>query len=349
MAWAHKEPAYFYLPMSDNTTPLHKIPEGEVADYVDDLKADHQTKFLAGELERIQEKIAETKELAQEEGMAELAEDELDTLRKQETGLIEQLEDIVSEKRKADQYPNQVVLEIRAGAGGDEAALFAEELLSMYLGYCERQGWQAEGLNKSLSDLGGVKEADYELKGKDIYRYLQFETGVHRVQRVPETEKSGRIHTSTASVAVLPIRKHKTINLTEDDVEMNFSRAGGSGGQNVNRRATAVQMTHKETGLQVRCTEGRTQRKNRERALEIMEAKLQQKQREKEERERAQKRQSQIGTGGRSEKIRTYNFPQDRITDHRTGENFSEIPAVLDGELDEIFTHLLTAFADADE
>jgi peptide chain release factor 1 len=130
---------------------------------------------------------------------------------------------------------------------------------------------------------------------------------------------------------------------------MNFSRAGGSGGQNVNRRATAVQMTHKETGLQVRCTEGRTQRKNRERALEIMEAKLQQKQREKEERKRAKKRQNQIGTGGRSEKIRTYNFPQDRITDHRTGENFSEIPAVLDGELDEIFAHLLTAFADAEE
>lgn len=333
--------------MSD-ATPLHKLPADNPAEHIKDLKADHKTKFMAGELERVIEEIEETKALANEEGMEELAQDELETLKEQRQGLEDQLSQIISNERKEQEFPNKIIMEIRAGAGGDEAALFARELMQMYINYAERQGWQAKQVNMSQSDLGGVKEADYQIKGKDIYKWLRFETGVHRVQRVPETEKSGRIHTSTASVAILPVRKKKEVDLKEEDLEVSFARAGGSGGQNVNRRETAVHMTHKPTGLTVRCTEERTQRKNRERAKEILQAKLEQLQREKEEKQRAKKRKNQIGTGGRSEKIRTYNFPQDRITDHRLETSWSNIEAKLDGDIEDILAALQTATDDQD-
>jgi peptide chain release factor 1 len=204
-------------------------------------------------------------------------------------------------------------------------------------------------VNVSENSLGGVKEADYEIKGKDIYKEMRFETGVHRVQRIPSTEKAGRIHTSTASVAILPIRKQKQIHIKDEDIEMTFSRSGGAGGQNVNKVESAVQITHKPTGIQVRCTEDRTQLKNRERALEILEAKLEEKQREKEASERASHRKDQIGTGGRSEKIRTYNFPQDRITDHRINESWSNIEAVMSGEIGDILQALADAQAKLEE
>lgn len=325
---------------NNETTPLHKLPADNLADHIADLKADHKTKFMAGELERVLEEIEETKELADEEGMGELVEEELETLKEQKEGLEDQLTDIIASEKHEQEFPNKIIMEIRSGAGGDEAALFARDLMQMYLNYAEDQGWQAKQVNMSDSDLGGVKEADYRIKGKDIYKQLRFETGVHRVQRVPETEKSGRIHTSTASVAILPLRDKKEVNIKDEDLEVSFARAGGSGGQNVNRRETAVHMEHKPTGIRVRCTEERTQRKNRERAKEILQAKLEQRQREKEQKQRAQKRQNQIGTGGRSEKIRTYNFPQDRITDHRIEESWSNIEAVMDGEIDDILEAL---------
>jgi len=331
--------------MSDSEhTPLHKLPVDNPAEHIADLKADHQTKFMAGELERVLKEIEETKALAEEDGMAELAEDELETLREQKEGLERQLSEIISSERQEQEFPNKIIMEIRAGAGGDEAALFARELANMYLRYGEKQGWTAKQVNASESDIGGIKEADYRIKGKDIYEKLRFETGVHRVQRVPETEKSGRIHTSTASVAILPLRKKKEITLKDEDLEVSFARAGGSGGQNVNRRETAVHMTHTPTGIQVRCTEERTQRKNRKRAKEILRAKLEQRQREKERKQRDKKRQNQIGTGGRSEKIRTYNFHQDRITDHRINESWSNIEAVMGGDIG----HILNALQEAD-
>jgi peptide chain release factor 1 len=326
--------------MSNEATPLHKLPEDNPAEHIADLKADHKTKFMAGELERVIEEIEETKELAEEEGMGELVEEELATLREQKEGLEDQLSDIIAKEKHGQEFPNKIIMEIRSGAGGDEAALFARDLMNMYLSYAEDQGWQAKQVNMSESDLGGVKEADFRIKGKDVYETLRFETGVHRVQRVPKTEKSGRIHTSTASVAILPLRDKKEVNIKDEDLAVSFARAGGSGGQNVNRRETAVHMEHKPTGIKVRCTEERTQRKNRERAKEILQAKLEQRQREKEEKQRAQKRQNQIGTGGRSEKIRTYNFHQDRMTDHRINESWSNIEAVMDGEIGEILETL---------
>lgn len=332
----------------NEATPLHKLPADNPAEHIKDLKADHKTKFMAGELERVINEIEETKALADEDGMDELVEDELETLREQKDGLEKQLSDIISKEKHDQEFPNKIIMEIRSGAGGDEAALFARDLMNMYLNYAEDQGWQAKQVNLSESDLGGVKEADYRVKGKDIYEWLRFETGVHRVQRVPETEKSGRIHTSTASVAILPLRDKKEVSISDEDLEVSFARAGGSGGQNVNRRETAVHMEHKPTGIKVRCTEERTQRKNRERAKEILQAKLEQRQREKEQKQRAQKRQSQIGTGGRSEKIRTYNFHQDRITDHRINESWSNIESVMSGEIQEILQELQTAFEEGE-
>jgi peptide chain release factor 1 len=326
-----------------NTTPLHKLPADNPAEHIKDLKADHKTKFMAGELERVLNEMEETRELADEAGMDELVEEELETLREQKEGLEEQLSSIIADAKHDQEFPNKVIMEIRSGAGGDEAALFARELMQMYLNYTENQGWQAKQVNMSESDLGGVKEADYRIKGKDIYKSLRFETGVHRVQRVPETEKSGRIHTSTASVAILPLRDKKEVNIKDEDLAVSFARAGGSGGQNVNRRETAVHMEHTPTGIKVRCTEERTQRKNRERAKEILQAKLEQRQREKEQKKRSEKRQSQIGTGGRSEKIRTYNFHQDRVTDHRINESWSNIEAIIDGEIGDILEALQNA------
>lgn len=325
---------------------LHEIPTGEIDDHISDLKQISETRFLAGELERLNEEITETKELGEEDEMEELIAEEIETLEKQRSGIADQLESMVEAAQQEDQFPNQIILELRAGTGGDEAALFAGDLVEMYLNYCREQGWQPKLVNSSENSLGGVKEADYEIKGKDIYETLRFETGVHRVQRVPATEKSGRIHTSTASVAILPIRKKKEINIKDEDIEMTFSRSGGAGGQNVNKVESAVQITHKPTGIQVRCTEERTQLKNRQRALEILEAKIEERQREMEANKRAAKRQKQIGTGGRSEKIRTYNFPQDRITDHRINESWSNIEAVMKGEIGDILQALAEAQAE---
>ncbi|MEX2369173.1 MAG: PCRF domain-containing protein [Candidatus Paceibacterota bacterium] len=320
---------------------LQDIPADDIQGNLGDLKQLNETKFLASELERILDEIKETNELVEgNKEMAELATEELETLEEQRVALEEQLQSMVEGAKEEDKFPNQIVLEIRAGAGGDEAALFAAELAEMYLNYASQQGWQAKLINSSKNSLGGVKEADYEIKGRDIYKWLRFETGVHRVQRIPATEKSGRIHTSTASVVILPINKRKQVEIKNEDIEMTFSRAGGAGGQNVNKVESAVQITHKSTGIQVRCTEDRTQLKNRERAMEILQAKLEQAQREKEDSERAATRKGQIGTGGRSEKIRTYNFPQDRITDHRINESWSNIEAVMGGEIGKILTTL---------
>ncbi len=230
----------------------------------------------------------------------------------------------------------KIILEIRAGAGGDEASLFAGDLARMYQRYAGKRGWGFSVLDASESGAKGYKTLVAEIKGVGAYDALKQESGVHRVQRVPTTERQGRIHTSTASVAVLPIVEAKEVQLKESDLEVTFSRAGGPGGQNVNKVESAVRILHKPTGLTVGCREERTQHANREKAMEILRAKLFELQREQSVGSVDQIRREQIGSADRSEKIRTYNFPEDRITDHRIGKKFSNIEKILEGDMDKI-------------
>jgi len=236
---------------------------------------------------------------------------------------------------------NNLILEIRAGAGGDEAGLFAAQLFNMYQAYSQKKGWKFYVVDESKNDLGGYKEAVAEIDGKGAYDSLKYEFGVHRIQRVPATEKSGRIHTSTVSVAVLPVAEEKEMEIKDSDLEVSFSRAGGPGGQNVNKVETAVRILHKPTGLVVSSREERSQLKNRERALQILRAKLLDEKLRKEEEVVRKERKEQIGTADRSEKIRTYNFLQDRITDHRINESFHNIEKIMQGNIDPIIEAFL--------
>src|SRR3989344_734891 len=239
-----------------------------------------------------------------------------------------------------DEFPNEIILEVRAGAGGEEAALFARELAEMYVLYAGFQNWSAGYLYTSESSLGGYKEAAVEIRGKGVFEKLRFETGVHRIQRVPETEKMGRVHTSTASVAILPIRKKTTIEIKPADIEIEFSRSGGAGGQNVNKVETAVRLIHKPTGIDVRSTAERSQQKNRDKAMSILVAKLEILKEEEEAKKFSAERKEQIGTADRSEKVRTYNILQDRITDHRIKESWHNIEKIFAGDLGQIIKTL---------
>ncbi len=234
-----------------------------------------------------------------------------------------------------------VFLEIRAGTGGEEAALFAGDLLRMYLRYAERKGWEAEILDESRSDLGGYKEVIVRIKGKNSGTYMKYERGVHRVQRVPVTESGGRIHTSTATVAVLPELKDVDVYIDPKDIRIDTYRASGAGGQYVNKTESAVRITHIPTGIVVTCQSERSQLQNRERAMMVLRAKLYELARREQEEKLSIQRKSQIGTGERSEKIRTYNFPQNRVTDHRINLTIYNLQAVLDGELDLIIPKLM--------
>ncbi len=257
--------------------------------------------------------------------------------------MVAQMDEILKAEEGEEEFPNEAIIEVRAGVGGQEAALFAEEVANMYRSYAETEGWQVKVLHEAKTDLGGYKEAAFEIHGKGVYKRLRYETGVHRVQRVPATEKAGRIHTSTASVAVLPLRKKHTIVLNPADIEWEFSRSGGAGGQNVNKVETAARIIHKPTGLDARSTAERSQAANRERAMAVLMAKLEAAQEEAERSKYAATRAEQIGTGDRSEKIRTYNFPQDRITDHRLKESWSNIPKVMQGAVGPILDALSAA------
>ena len=244
-----------------------------------------------------------------------------------------------------DKKHNKAILEIRAGAGGNEAALFAFDLFKMYQAYAAKRGWKFFIINESKNDLGGYKEAIAEIQGISVYNILKYESGVHRIQRIPTTEKSGRIHTSTSSVAILPVAEETEIEIKDSDLEISFSRAGGPGGQNVNKVETAVRILHKPTGFVVQSREERSQLKNRERAMKVLRAKILDEKLRREEEILRKERKEQIGTADRSEKIRTYNFLQDRVTDHRTKQSWHNINNILAGNLDpviEAFNYLRT-------
>ncbi len=235
-----------------------------------------------------------------------------------------------------------VFVEIRAGTGGDEAALFAADLFRMYTRYADRQGWKSEILSENAIGIGGYKEIIFEIKGKGAFSKLKYESGVHRVQRVPTTESSGRIHTSTATVAVLAEVDDVEIEIPESDMEIEVFRAGGAGGQNVQKNSTAIRITHKPTGMVVACQDERSQLQNKLRAMSILRARLYEMEEEKRRSELDADRRSQVGTGERSEKIRTYNFPQNRVTDHRVGVSSYNLPGVLAGDIDQFIEELST-------
>ncbi len=308
---------------------------------LEELKKDHKTSYFAGEYERLVEEERKVNEMvAQDESLRDLADEELQNIRFQKEAIERQIEEIQKADKEEEEFPNEIILEARAGAGGDEAALFAIELVDMYEKFADIKGWNSKHLD----------EYTLEIKGKDVYKLLRYETGVHRVQRVPATEKNGRIHTSTASIAILPIRKKSKIEINPADLDMEYSRSGGAGGQNVNKVETAVRLIHKPTGIDVRSTSERSQLGNREKAMSILIAKLQMLKDEEEAKKYSGDRKAQIGTADRSEKIRTYNFPQDRVTDHRIKQSWSNIPGIMQGRIDKIIDALASGeVGDAEE
>ena len=305
-------------------------------DYSPEFKTNHKTAYLAEEYERLSRELQDSKESAGTDPdlLSMAAEDEARITERQQ-GILGEIEQILAKDKEEEELPKAVVLEFRAGAGGDEANLFAQELRDAYLKYAETKRWRV----RIIDDL------TLEIEGRDAYEALRYETGVHRVQRIPLTEKNGRIHTSTASVAVLPIRTKPKFEINMADIEMEFSRSGGAGGQNVNKVESAVRLIHKPTGIDVRSTSERSQLNNRLKALEILSAKLETLHEEEEAKKHADLRSGQIGTGDRSEKIRTYNFPQDRVTDHRLKESWHNLPKIMAGGLEPIVEALQAAAA----
>lgn len=303
-------------------------------EYSAEFKKNFSTAYLAEEYERLTAEIEDTARAAESDPeLRALAEEEVARHRARQTELLAEIERILAKEKEEESKPTSVVMELRAGAGGDEASIFARDLLEMYSKYAESQGWKV----RPIDDM------TVEFSGSDAYDALRYETGVHRVQRVPATEKSGRIHTSTASVAVLPIRTKSKVEINPADIEMEFSRSGGAGGQNVNKVETAVRLIHTPTGIDVRSSSERSQKANREKAMQILSAKLEQMEEEKEAQAHAAERKAQIGTGDRSEKIRTYNFLQDRVTDHRIKESWHNLPKIMSGDISAIVEALQTA------
>lgn len=309
-----------------------------------EFQENHKTQFLASQFLSYLKKLQDAQDLANgDPELAILAQEEIKELEAQLTTMFSEMESITESSKEEETKPYGIILEVRAGAGGDEAALFAQELGEMYMKYAEINGWQKSVSSESFATAGGYKEATFEILNPEAYERLQYETGVHRVQRIPVTEKAGRIHTSTASVAILPLRKKPSIEINPSDIETEFSRSGGAGGQNVNKVETAVRLVHKPTGIDVRSQSERSQLKNREKAMAIMIAKLEALHDEKEAKNHANTRKNQIGTGDRSEKIRTYNFPQNRITDHRIKESWHNIEGAFTGDIDTMLEALQKA------
>ena len=291
------------------------------------------------EKEKIEKHIKENKELLKEsdEELKKMASQDIRHLKNKKREIEEEIEKMLNPREES---TDKLLIEIRGAAGGEEAALFAREVFEMYQKFAKKRGWELVVLACHPTDLGGFKEISFEIRGGGVIEELKYESGVHRVQRIPETEKSGRIHTSTISVAVLPTPREKDIDIKPQDLRMEVYHSSGPGGQYVNKRESAVRVTHIPTGIVATSQSARTQVSNRENALKILRARLYQKQSEEEERKIGAKRKSQIGMGERAEKIRTYNFPQDRITDHRIKKSWKHIAEILAGNLDKIIEEL---------
>ncbi len=282
--------------------------------------------------------LAQAREMMQDPEMKETAEEETTRAKALLTEIEEKISLALLPPDPMDK--KDVIMEIRAGAGGDEAALFAVDLFRMYARFAERHGWGVSISSQSQNDLGGLKEITFSIKGKNVYQSLKFESGVHRVQRIPETEKQGRIHTSTATVAVLPEIEAVEFELDPKDLKVETSTSQGAGGQSVNTTYSAIRMVHLPTGIEVRCQDERSQQQNRAKAMEIMRSRVFAHEEEKRRAERDEKRRDQIGTGERSEKIRTYNYPQSRVTDHRIHESWHNLMGIMDGDLTAVATAL---------
>jgi peptide chain release factor 1 len=295
------------------------------------------------ELEAARKQLDDNRELAtsRDVEIAAMADDEIPDLEKRIVDLECELQ--ITLLPPDENEDRDAIIEIRAGTGGSEAAIFAADLYRMYNRYAEAAGLKTEDLESSPSELGGLKEVFFKVSGESVFRKLRYESGVHRVQRVPATEAQGRIHTSTATVAVLPEAEDVDIELKPEDLRIEVSRAGGPGGQGVNTTDSAVQVLHIPTGTIVRCQDGRSQIKNKERALSILRARLLERKQQEEAEKYSAQRRGQIGTGGREEKIRTYNFPQDRVTDHRIGLTLYNLDRIMDGELEEMISALQAA------
>ena len=294
---------------------------------------------LGDEIETSEKTLTENRLLLDDEELGEMAAEEIEML---EAKLKETKENLLLSMIPAeDADERNTIIEIRAGTGGEEASLFASDLLRMYSRYAEESQWRIERLSESLSETGGYKEVIFSVKGEDVFARLKFESGVHRVQRVPTTEANGRIHTSTATVAVLPEAEEVDIEIDPSDLEINVCRASGPGGQGVNTTDSAVQLLHKPTGLTVYCADERSQLKNKNKAMTVLRARLLNLKQEEEREKYAANRRKQIGTGDRSERIRTYNFPQSRMTDHRIGHSTRNLTEVMDGGLNEVLDALI--------
>ncbi len=287
----------------------------------------------------------EARQLLDEPGldreMKELAEEELADARNREETLAEELKILLLPKDPNDD--KNVIVEIRWGAGGEEAALFAGALMRMYSMYAEARRWKTEVMSSNETELGGYKEVSFMVEGEGAYSRLKYESGVHRVQRVPETETAGRIHTSTVTVAVLPEAEDVEVEINPADLQIDTYRSGGAGGQHVNKTESAIRITHLPTGLVVECQDERSQHKNKEKAMKVLRSRLYDKMLEEQNQQIASDRKSQVGTGDRSERIRTYNYPQGRVTDHRIGLTLYKIEQILNGDLDEVIDALITA------
>ena len=288
-----------------------------------------------------EQEMQDAEELMSDPEMKELCQETYTAAKKAKEDLFAQLQILLLPKDPNDE--KSVIVEIRGGVGGEESALFAHSLFRMYSMYAAQKGWSIELMNYNDTELGGVKEADFVVNGRGAYSRLKYESGVHRVQRVPETESGGRVHTSTATVAVLPEMEEVDVQINPGDIEMQVYRASGAGGQHVNKTSSAVRLIHKPSGIVVACQEERSQQQNREKCMRMLASKLYEIEQEKKESEVTGMRRSQVGTGMRNERIRTYNFPQGRVTDHRIGLTLYKIDQIMDGGIDEIIDALATA------